>query len=187
MSFFSDLYRHVPRLANLSFKDNKLRNYDDLKGLNGKRFPALRELILDGNQVKSKEIEKTGSMINFKSNVKNLFPSLKLLDGEPLLEEIKFGVEAESSEIPFPIKEGFFDSQNTQSVVQGFLLMYYELFDSNRSALASFYEDNSTFSLSIAKNHKKDGPSSDLLFKNWLPFNRSLDRITQAGTCYVSF
>lgn len=180
LNFFSDLYRHVPRLANLSFKDNKLKTYDDLKGFNGKEFAALHELVLDGNPVKTKEIEKSGSEINFRSNVKNLFPSLRMLDGEPMMESIKFGVE-ESNELPSTVKQGFFDSPNTQSAVQAFLLQYYNLFDNNRAALGSFYEESSSFSISIAKNLKKDGPGSELLFKNWMPFNRSLDKITQAG------
>jgi hypothetical protein len=68
-----------------------------------------------------KELKKKGGEINFKSRVKSLFPSLKIIDGEVLLDEIKFGLEDES-EMPVTVKVGFFDSEVTLATAQGFLL-----------------------------------------------------------------
>ncbi len=109
---------------NVSFKDNNLRTYDDLKGFKGKEFQNLRELILDGNPLRTKEVAKAGGTINLKSNVKSLFPSVKILDGEELLDEIKFGVE-DDSKLKVPVRTGFSDSPETLALVQDFLLRYF--------------------------------------------------------------
>lgn len=69
------------------------------------------------------QLQKKGGEINFKSRVKSLFPSLKIIDGEVLLDEIKFGLEDES-DMPVTVKSGFFDSEITLSTAQAFLLQY---------------------------------------------------------------
>ncbi len=66
LDHFSHLADQVPNLANVSFKDNLLRTYDDLNGFHGKDFHHLHELILEGNPLKEKELEKNGNTINFK-------------------------------------------------------------------------------------------------------------------------
>jgi hypothetical protein len=60
---------------------------------------------------------------------------------------------------------------------------FYELFDKDRKALGSFYEDGSLFSLSLCdvpSSRQKNSAPLDLLFKGWTNTDRSLKRITQA-------
>jgi Leucine-rich repeat (LRR) protein len=46
--YFDNLSTFLPNIKNLSFKDNNLKYYDDLKGIQGSKFTELRELILAG-------------------------------------------------------------------------------------------------------------------------------------------
>jgi nuclear RNA export factor len=65
-NFFSTLSNRIPNLENISFKDNFIKTFDDLKPFNGERFKNLRELILDGNPIRDKELSKAGGLINFR-------------------------------------------------------------------------------------------------------------------------
>jgi hypothetical protein len=65
LAFFAELSRFVPELENLSLKDNLIRNYNQLAAIRGHEFKNMRELILTGNPVLTKEIQ-IGSEINFK-------------------------------------------------------------------------------------------------------------------------
>jgi nuclear RNA export factor len=111
-----------------------------------------------------------------------LFPTLKLLDGEELLDEIEFGVE-ETKKLPASVKTGFSDSEISLTTAQGFLGAFFEHFDGNRSLLGNFYDANSCFSLSISNNpsnSKLDRNAYENLFKSWLPKSRNLIRVKQA-------
>ncbi|KAJ3345725.1 nuclear mRNA export, poly(A)+RNA binding protein, partial [Kappamyces sp. JEL0680] len=185
LEFFSQLASYIPNLINVSFKDNTIASYDQLKGFHGAEYTQLRELILEGNPLRTREVEKHSTLITYASNIKSLFPSIKMLDGQALLDEIQFGLETPSS-LPVTVKTGFSDSTVTLSAAQMFLLQFYELFDNNRSGLSNYYEDASCFSVTVpklSKSAKKDTPGPELLFKQWLPFDRSLNRVTQAGMC----
>ena len=65
LTFFSTLAGRVPDLENISFKDNLIRTFEDLQPFNGRNFKSLRELILDGNPIREKELSKAGGHINF--------------------------------------------------------------------------------------------------------------------------
>lgn len=116
-----NLSSYVPDLVNLSLKNNEIRTYDDLNHIKGIDFPCLRELVLEGNPVRTKELEKAGGEINLKSNIKSLFPSLKLIDGASLLDEIKFGIDDETK-LPISVKTGFSDDPGTLAMAQQFLV-----------------------------------------------------------------
>jgi hypothetical protein len=64
--FFSTLSKRIPDLENISFKDNLIKTFDDLRPFHGKEFKNLRELILDGNPIRDKELSKSGGLINFR-------------------------------------------------------------------------------------------------------------------------
>jgi nuclear RNA export factor len=64
--FFSTLSKRIPDLENISFKDNFIKNLDDLLPFHGKEFKNLRELILEGNPIRERELSKPGGLINFR-------------------------------------------------------------------------------------------------------------------------
>ena len=200
LEFFSDLFSHIPKLENVSFQNNNLKNIDDLRGFRGKDFTLLRELILDGNPIMTKVLSKPGSETSFLkyflvfictnhifcSNMKKLFPTLKILDGQAMPENIVETMgSSQGSSLPLSVKSGFSDSPESLGIAQMFLLKFYELFDTNRDGLSHFYEDSSCFSLHVADCIRKDQPSPELLFKQWWPFQRSLSKVIHTGTYHL--
>jgi nuclear RNA export factor len=118
-----------------------------------------------------------------------LFPTLKLLDGEELLDEIEFGIGDAVTKLPVTTKVGFCDSDVTLATSHGFLAAYFEHFDGNRSYLANFYEHNSVFSLTISNKgsiSKMSRYDYEKLFKAWEPHNRNLIKVKQADKRFNS-
>jgi hypothetical protein len=161
-------------LENISFKGNKIAKFGDIDTMMGMRFHALKELILDGNPLLKLEAKKAGGEINFKSKIKSLFPSLKLLDGEILMDEIEFGVKT-VIELPVKTKAGFSDISDTLNTAHGFLQRFLDYFDNNRAALSPFYVSSSIFSLSIGEDIVNVKDSS---FCGWT--NRNLKKLKVA-------
>ncbi|KAJ3308310.1 nuclear mRNA export, poly(A)+RNA binding protein [Boothiomyces sp. JEL0838] len=177
LEHFSTLHQRIPNLLNISFRDNLLEGYKSLEGFKGSEFKYLRELILDGNPVKTKAVG-TNTTINYASRVKQLFPSIKMLDGEELLDDITFALDTKRK-LPAEVKVGFMDSPDTMATVHSFLN---SCFDSNRLALANFYSEQSVFSISIANTGSKevDKPKAELLHSKWWPFNHALNTVKSA-------
>lgn len=122
LRFLSTMPSRLPELENLSFKDNQIRTYGDLTYFQADEFKKLRELILDGNPLRKKELAKNKGTEELNDRIKKIFPSLKLLDGEILKEEIEFGFPG-SKALP-KIYTGFSDSEITLATAQGFLQKY---------------------------------------------------------------
>ncbi|KAI8893731.1 hypothetical protein BC833DRAFT_270179 [Globomyces pollinis-pini] len=170
--FLDTLFTRIPNLLNVSFKDNLLSHYRDIEPFKGSSFQNLREVIMDGNPVKFKELLKEGGDINFKSNIKTLFPSITVLDGDALLEEIQFGVSEESmNKLPAETLVGFSDSPGALETAQLFLQSFLDAFDNNRQSLECFYSDNAQFSLMTPDQERS---------KAWQPFSRNLQTVKLA-------
>ena len=101
-----------------------------------------------------------------------MFPTLKLLDGVPLIEEIEFGIR--QVEKLLSTKVAFSDSQSTLSTAQNFLLLYFENFDKTRTNLGFLYHEKSMFSLSINSTDPKNN------FQKWFRSDRNLKSATRA-------
>lgn len=175
LDFFSTMMQRVPNLVNLSLKDNLLTSYKDIEPIKGSHLVHLREVLLSGNPIKDREIGKTGTDSLYKTNIKKIFPSILMLDMEPLNS---------IQEIAAPIPEvyaGFSDSQGTFETATAFLQAFFPLFDGNRPALENYYAENATFSLSVSTiqpaGRRIAVESNRDLFSGWLPFDRNLDSI----------
>lgn len=119
--FITTLSHYLPRLANLSLEDNNLRVWKDLDYISGRRgkLEHLRELILKGNPIRELEYQnnrvekyktcvmpvvfRSGSEPFFFSEVARRFPSLEMLDQEPVVK-IAFDVPLASTSASVPSK-----------------------------------------------------------------------------------
>ncbi|KAK5667458.1 nuclear mRNA export, poly(A)+RNA binding protein, variant 2 [Batrachochytrium dendrobatidis] len=188
LDHFSTLYQRVPSLVNLSLQDNMISSYRDLEPLHAKEFPNLREVVLIGNPLRERELSRPGGEINYTSYIKKLFPTINILDMQPVLEEIQFDVVKPLTKLPLDTKCGFMGSDSTRLISQQFLQMFYSLFDTNRAGLADFYGDNAVLSLSVDTARPLPGNrgafqssarQSDKALDSWAAFNRNLYKIKQ--------
>ncbi|KAJ3055798.1 nuclear mRNA export, poly(A)+RNA binding protein [Rhizophlyctis rosea] len=180
LSHFESLHQQLPGLTALSFKDNQLNSLRDIEPISGKDFPNLRELLMTGNPFRERDVKRPGGDIKYRSDMKKLFPSIQVLDLEPILEDIQFGVDTMAMDLGLSVCGGFVDSEETAKTVQDFLQKFFHVFDNNRPQLVSFYDGNAIFSLSV-NPIKNPNPvaKSERNFDAWQPFNRNLFRVKE--------
>ncbi|KAJ3268057.1 nuclear mRNA export, poly(A)+RNA binding protein [Borealophlyctis nickersoniae] len=182
LAHFSTLPQRVPNVVNLSFKDNALETVRDIEPLSGRELTKLRELLMLGNPIRDRQMSSRGGDIRYKSLIKTIFPSIQVLDMEPVLEEIQFAVDATSVDLGLKVKGGFVDSESTASTVQDFMDKYFRLFDGNRAAVADFYGDHAVFSVSVnpqrSPQAKPETADRERGFERWGQANRNLARLT---------
>ncbi|THV01015.1 NTF2-like protein, partial [Dendrothele bispora CBS 962.96] len=199
-SHLSLLGHYLPRLANLSLKDNSIRNYRELDSLSGKKEKLinLRELIMAGNPLREEEIQK-GLGDKFKQEVTRRFASLSVLDGETITQ-IAFDVPQASSssasaEKPsattFPLEMGpSFIVGVDGGLLSGFLARFFSVLDNQRSALREVYDPAATFSYScntsipdrarIQAFHHRLPNQKKLEWSPWLSGSRNLVRLANS-------
>ncbi|KAI0072752.1 NTF2-like protein [Panus rudis PR-1116 ss-1] len=153
------LSHYVPRLANLSLEGNQIKTWRDLDYISGRRnkLEHLRELILIGNPVRELEY-KNNRGDKFRSEMARRFPTLEILDREPITK-IAFDVPTRTSSsstapktaapttFPHPMAPSFITGVDS-SIISNFLLRFFPLFDIQRSALLDVYHPSATFSFS---------------------------------------
>ncbi|KAL0948624.1 hypothetical protein HGRIS_010432 [Hohenbuehelia grisea] len=160
-SHLSTLAHYLPRLANLSLQDNRIRSYKELDFFATRKgkLEFLRELILLGNPLRETEVTARG-LEHYKSEVSRKFSSLEMLDSEPIVQ-IAFDVgnpstSASATAPPPPTAKTFpcdmqpsFITGVDGSIVSNFLMKFFTAFDSQREALANAYDPAGTFSFCI--------------------------------------
>ncbi|KZT07659.1 NTF2-like protein [Laetiporus sulphureus 93-53] len=187
---FARLSHYLPKLANLSLQGNKLSAWRDIDYISGKRgrLTKLRELILIDNPLREVEY-KNNRVDRYKSEITRRFPTLEMLDMEPI-PKIAFDAPqtstSSSSQVQKPTATTFpaemqpsFITGVDSSIVSNFLMRYFPLFDNQRAALMDVYHPSATFSFSAnttiparAKiegyHHSKDMPNQRKL--EWTPW-----------------
>ncbi|KAI0635688.1 NTF2-like protein [Trametes polyzona] len=152
------LAHYLPRLANLSLEGNNIGNWKEIDYVSGKRgkLDQLRELVLVGNPMRELEY-KNNRVQQYKSQIARRFPSLEILDGEPVA---RVGFDAPSSSTSAPTRhhtmlqsfawnmEPSFIAGVDGSIVSNFFVRYFPLFDNQRGALLDAYAPDATFSFS---------------------------------------
>ncbi|KAI8998170.1 hypothetical protein BC832DRAFT_566370 [Gaertneriomyces semiglobifer] len=174
---FSMLPQYVPNIRALSFQDNRLRSYRDIEPLKGSSFGNLRELLFTGNPVVKHQLSKPGGDIEYRSTIKSMFPSIEVLDMQPVIGDITFAVDTASVELPVKALPGFFDSPQTAATAQDFLQKFFSLFDSNRRTLYDLYDDQACFSLSV-DTQTRGTPRANRYFDGWNTYNHNLHKST---------
>ncbi|KAI9061006.1 NTF2-like protein [Trametes sanguinea] len=154
----STLAHYLPKLANLSLEGNKLAGWKELDNISGKRgrLSQLRELVLVGNPIRELEYKNNRAQ-QYKSEIARRFPSLEILDGEPIAR-VGFDAPAPSASTsarPHNMLSTFaFQMQPSLiagvdgSMVSDFLGRYFPLYDQQRGALLDVYAPDATFSFS---------------------------------------
>ncbi|CAL1716424.1 unnamed protein product [Somion occarium] len=163
------LPHYLPGLRNLSLEGNQLKTWRDLDYITGRRgrLEQLRELILTGNPVRELEYQNNRAE-KFKSEISRRFPSLEMLDQEPITK-ITFDVPAASSStsIPKSAAPTTFPNEMGPSFVTGV------------PALLDVYHPSATFSFSAntsiptrarlqGHHHSKEMPNQRKL--EWPPW-----------------
>ncbi|KAH9817820.1 hypothetical protein DFH28DRAFT_1080950 [Melampsora americana] len=187
----SSLVATLPNLENISLAGNRLTAFSDLNSLspvvggtgpnNGQKqgLLHLRELILTGNPIRNNaEQEGQPALQQYLAEACRRFPSLQVLDGEPIDPLFKANLSSqpdrslsnaipsrsnadsspsnpsdsvvEKLPLPLPIKSAFFDDEATSSVVSRFCVQFFNAFDNDRQSLIDVYATNATFSLSAS-------------------------------------
>lgn len=189
VSGITSLAQSFPKLRNLSLANNDISRYKDLDAWAAKsKLSELQELILTGNPVREDEMAKNRE-IEYRSEITKRFPSLKLLDNQPLAQGITFDIgddpkangSAGRTELPAPIVGGFYENETIQATAMEFLGRYFPAYDGDRSQLGSFYADNAIFSMSInvaAPRKKSGGAFTSNSWQNYIHSSRNLTRIT---------
>ncbi|KAJ3004756.1 nuclear mRNA export, poly(A)+RNA binding protein [Thoreauomyces humboldtii] len=128
--------------------DNRLNSLASVEELKGSRFPRLRELLLSGNPVAKKAVTRPGGEITYRQEIKRLFPTIEVLDMEPVVADISFAVDPGSEQMPLSAKVGFIDAA-ANTIAPDFIKNFLHAFDTNRQGLLDIYHEQACFSLSL--------------------------------------
>ncbi|KAJ3406968.1 Protein kinase, partial [Chytridiales sp. JEL 0842] len=185
---FASLPKWAPLLQNLSFRDNLIGSFAAVEGLKlGGETPNLRELFFVGNPIWEREKNKPGGEAEYRRKIKDMFPSLQVLDQMDFEEEISFGLPTDTlstagNAFPETEKGAFMDTPVSADMVQDFIRRFFPLFDKNRGALMDLYADNATFSVSVNTMPRRGGGSGSgpdrggkrrEYFDKWMSYNRN--------------
>lgn len=196
------LHKYLPKLVNLNLQNNNLRTWKDVDYLSGKnKLKLIRELILLGNPVREMEL-KHDRAPRYRTELTRRFSGLVNLDMEAVAK-ISFDVPTSSTPVPKPSATTFpyevadsFVTGIDLSFVGQFCAKFFELFDTQRAALAYAYHPGATFSYAVnttipsrariqAFHHSKEFPNQKKLeWAHWIAGgdggSRNLSRI-QSG------
>lgn len=82
----STLAQYLPNIQNISLQDNLIKEYENLEAISGTgKLKNLRELLLTGNPLRESEIKQRNNDRGYIRNIVKRFPSLVVLDTQPLL------------------------------------------------------------------------------------------------------
>ncbi|TPX39643.1 hypothetical protein SeLEV6574_g07079 [Synchytrium endobioticum] len=163
----STLREFVPNVCALSFENNPLDKFRDLEPIRGADLKSLREVVFLDTPLRTRELAIANGDLRYRSKITALFPSITMLDQQPILAEISFDLP-DTVAAPLPIKPGFFDSDNTKQAAHHFLQTFYNLYDNNRDALISLYDDSASFSYAIDDSKPRSvGPLQKKRPDNW--------------------
>lgn len=144
---FRPLSKVARGLANLCFSNNNIASLSELDNIRG-YADTLHELILAGNPCAGGT-----SLQMYQHRIRQRFPKLALLDGQPPKPVIQFDLPAINQSTDVPKDCGsFFDDGSTQQTVTAFVNQYFPLYDSNRQGLLQAYSKNACFSVSVSRS-----------------------------------
>lgn len=159
----------LPHLRGLDLSGNKINDYDGLQPWRF-RLRQLEKLYLAGNGV--------NALTDVKDTMTAWYPRLRVLSGV----EVRTAEEVAHSQTALESLPAFF--QDETNIAAQFLTTFFPLFDTDRiAALRSFYDEHSTFSLSV--NAHKPRSAGDLGSNTWEPHiksSRNLLKVTHLHT-----
>ncbi|KAJ2017236.1 nuclear mRNA export, poly(A)+RNA binding protein [Coemansia sp. S610] len=155
-----DLGAHFPGLRNLSLMNNMISDFRELDCLSsaGSTAPLsqLAELILLGNPAREAELAQPGGGVSYVDKVHQRFPTVSMLDMNPVTPRAQPGLPAEVhsdgdaiKQLPFSTEQSFVENQGIGDMANTFLAGFFGLYDGNRSGLANIYDQEAQFSLMV--------------------------------------
>ncbi|KAK4704483.1 nuclear RNA export factor, partial [Phenoliferia sp. Uapishka_3] len=174
----------LPNLQNVSLAGNNLSRLRDLDAFSPtfgvprgdkkqKGWKNLTELVLTGNPM----VGEGEAQERYRIEIARRFPTLKVLDQQPIDANIAFAASHAVSSVPdrnpglssvakkeaaraakaaqvniifpVPISGGFFESDTTRDFVAGFFTKFFPAFDSDRPSLLAVYSPICTFSFQV--------------------------------------
>ncbi|ORZ24363.1 hypothetical protein BCR42DRAFT_89548 [Absidia repens] len=139
----------LPSVRNLSVQENDISEFRHLNSFSNNKLPNLTELVLLGNPI---QLESSPDL--YISEIISRFPSISQLDFQPVNQNgggpLAPSLTNSNGSLPLPIKASFFDQDSSRQAAQDLLSKFFPLFDSNRSALADLYDNQSTFSINVS-------------------------------------
>ncbi|KAI9366015.1 hypothetical protein DFJ73DRAFT_806682 [Zopfochytrium polystomum] len=189
---FQTLSQYCLLLQNLSFRDNQIQSFREIEPLKGNELKNLREIMFTGNPVRDRETRRTGGEAAYRSKIKQMFPTIQILDQADFEDEIAIPSVEDNTvkELQDTEKDSFLDSPVTADMIQDFIPKFFSLFDKNRTGLFDLYADQAQFSVSVdmEPRFKRSGPAAKSRnsmrydnFDRWLPFNRNHVTTTDPG------
>ncbi|TFK46129.1 NTF2-like protein [Heliocybe sulcata] len=154
----TSLPHYLPNLVNLSLENNNLQLWRDLDNFSSRnhKMEQLQELILIGNPLRELEY-KNGRGDKYRGEIGRRFPSLTVLDREPMtvisFDAPQASSSTASAKLPaattFPADmQGSFITGVEPSIVSGFLARFFSTYDNQRASLMDAYHPSATFSFS---------------------------------------
>lgn len=164
------LSQTYPELKNLSLANNQIARITDLESWRHK-FKSLRELVLVGNPITNQP--------DYQQQVAQLFPRLIVLDSHVIRDESQIG----KVKYPIPLQQTFFENDNIQQMVGGFLANYFQLYDTDRQQLLQLYDPQSTFSVAICSNTPRTMVKGlgQPPWGQYIPLSRNMTKVTTAS------
>lgn len=159
-----------PDLKNLDLSNN---NIQDIKGLARwrNRLPRLEALLMMGNPIETNEP-------NYKMEVINWFPRLVNFNGVTVRtpEDV---ARAEEARKPHAIPHSGTSFRDVNGIGASFIMEFFPAYDTDRANLAAkFYDDESTFSLSVVTQIPKRPHGAVASWASYLKFSRNLTKVT---------
>ncbi|EIW83907.1 NTF2-like protein [Coniophora puteana RWD-64-598 SS2] len=194
----STLAHYLPNIANVSLQNNNLKVWRDIDYISGRKgkLEQLRELILLGNPLRELEFQN-GRGEKYRSDMSRRFPSLVMLDQEPIAviafdapgpANTSTSVSKKPTAKTFPHDMGpSFITGVEDSIVSNFLMRFFTMFDDTRATLIDAYHPSATFSFAVNTAipsrarvqgfHKEMPNQRKLEWSTWLAGSRNLSRM----------
>ncbi|KAL1880514.1 hypothetical protein VTK73DRAFT_5714 [Phialemonium thermophilum] len=167
-----DLAEKFPQLKMLDLSNNR---FDSLRKLNRWRykFRNLENLVLSGNPIETQEP-------GYQTEVLEWFPKLQILNGAQVRTAEEIEAKAQATR-PIPLPQLGSDFRDVDGVGEGFLRVFFPLYDSDRGQLLStFYDEHSRFTLSVITHSPKDSNEPQLPWQPYLRYSRNMVKIQLA-------
>lgn len=168
-----DLAETFPDLKHLDLSDNQFTSLKQLNKWRG-RFRRLETLLLVNNPINQTEPGHATEVIQWFPRLQNLSNAVVRTPEQIAAAEQK----AKIKEIP----QNGNDFRDVNNLGQNFVCEFFPLFDTNRDLLLqTYYDEHSTFTLSVVNNVPKEKDAVVLPWAPYLSFSRNHQRITTDG------